>query len=357
MISEILNIDVEVYNDDKEISIRSEDMYVLSSKAIKKLIKPFNPIKGQKVYLAKGCNIPRVKIKNYYDEKGYNISNTNNIENADICIIGKDFINKNSDNDYHYVCKVEALKDVLTQVADNGWTVHIDDDLFTNYKYDEVIVDSNFNRIMDHIIPNFEYINMQWKSVRTCNWSQKHDINEISQKILVSESDLLKDINGDDAVVIDSERYKQLSSMITSSDDDNIILAMEIMANCHYTKSLVYLNLLFYNYCGKFENESRAKRHVNFKSLLTYMGLEPGDMTTNCENVIANLANRKCLTEDNLNIYCKEFVNNLQLNDKKVRYYRNTPSVKINEVELNHPSIIEAMGKPFIYKCNITDGN
>ena len=260
MISEILNIDVEVYNDDKEISIRSEDMYVLSSKAIKKLIKPFNPIKGQKVYLAKGCNIPRVKIKNYYDEKGYDISNTNNIENADICIIGKDFINKNSDNNYHYVCKVEALKDVLTQVADNGWTVHIDNDLFTNYKYDEVIVDSNFNRIMDHIIPNFEYINMQWKSVRTCNWSQKHDINEMSQKILVSESDLLKDINGDDAVVIDSERYKQLSSMIKSSDDDNIILAMEIMANCHYTKSLVYLNLLFYNYSNKFENESRAKK-------------------------------------------------------------------------------------------------
>jgi hypothetical protein len=50
-----------------------------------------------------------------------------------------------------------------------------------------------------------------------------------------------------------------------------MFLAMEIMANSKYVESLIYLELLFYRYAGRI-SDRHTKNHVNFKSLLGYLG-------------------------------------------------------------------------------------
>jgi hypothetical protein len=68
---------------------------------------------------------------------------------------------------------------------------------------------------------------------------------------IYDEAELLKYINGPDAVIIDSVMFEQLSDMFNSSDNDNHILAMEIMANSNYIDSLLYLEMLFKEYSGE----------------------------------------------------------------------------------------------------------
>ena len=72
----------------------------------------------------------------------------------------------------------------------------------------------------------------------------KDILDDIQNKTIFDESELLAMINGDDAVTITPEVYQQLVKMFQSSDQDNHIMAMEIMANSNYIDSALYLLLL-----------------------------------------------------------------------------------------------------------------
>ena len=87
---------------------------------------------------------------------------------------------------------------------------------------------------------------------------------------LCDEKDLLENLNGDDALVIGETEFEQLRQMFLSSDSDNHVLAMEIMANSNYSQSIFYLLRLFKDYNRKISDQ-RSRNHVNFKSLVSIM--------------------------------------------------------------------------------------
>jgi hypothetical protein len=97
-------------------------------------------------------------------------------------------------------------------------------------------------------------------------------LDSIQNKTIFDESELLAMINGDDAVTITPEVYSQLVKMFESSDQDNHIMAMEIMANSNYIDSALYLLLLLEGYAHKI-GDCHTRNHVNFKSMVSYFTL------------------------------------------------------------------------------------
>jgi len=88
--------------------------------------------------------------------------------------------------------------------------------------------------------------------------------------------------------------------MLTSSDLDNRVLAMEIMANSKYKESLIYLEILCYKY-GNLMAYSHTKTHVNFKSLIQYLN-KYHDLNTNIDDVVKSLVSKNQFTSENINI-------------------------------------------------------
>ncbi len=76
---------------------------------------------------------------------------------------------------------------------------------------------------------------------------------------------LKKSINAG-GLPITKDSYDELRKMISSGSDDNITLAMEIMANAKFDESFHYLFLLCIEYGNSVIQESHAYNHINFKS-------------------------------------------------------------------------------------------
>ena len=110
---------------------------------------------------------------------------------------------------------------------------------------------------------------------------------EVKTKDVIEQNALLEVVNGDDAVLIDLDTYQNLRNMFKSSDSDNHVMAMEIMANANYLESLLYLEMLFFHHNHEIEG-SRTKNHVNFKSLKNYLG-RGNSSSRHIDGVVENL--------------------------------------------------------------------
>ena len=124
---------------------------------------------------------------------------------------------------------------------------------------------------------------------------------------LYSEVAMLEQINGDDALIIDQEKYDQLASMLKSSDRDNHVLAMEIMSNCDYSESFFFLLLIFANY-GDVFRYNKAKNHVNFKALLNYMELHPSNMAVPVHHIIKKMFKKALLKQEHLDYMIEHYL-------------------------------------------------
>ena len=66
------------------------------------------------------------------------------------------------------------------------------------------------------------------------------------RKKVYNQNNILRLIN--DSVILNNDSYDELTKILDSNDDHNIKLAMELIANCDYEKSAVYILLLFKYY-------------------------------------------------------------------------------------------------------------
>ena len=82
--------------------------------------------------------------------------------------------------------------------------------------------------------------------------------------------------------------------MFDSSDTDNHVLAMEIMANSKYEDSILYLLMLISENAYKI-NSSNTRNHVNFKSMLTYFNWQPRDVNHQTTDSIIEMIDKKGL--------------------------------------------------------------
>jgi hypothetical protein len=165
--------------------------------------------------------------------------------------------------------------------------------------------------------------------------------NHIKDKVILDEASVINVLNGEDATEIDEAMYKHLSEMLESSDTDNHVLAMEIMANSKYVESLIYLELLFYKYSYNI-SMSKTKTHVNFKSLISYLDKQPNSLDTDIDDIAKSLISKDQFTEDKINIIMRYLSNDIERRGNSKYFAVKTVTV--------HPNFVHVLNKNYAYE-------
>jgi hypothetical protein len=323
-----------------------EEQLVFQKSAFNKLLKPFNPKKDDKIYFTKDVTIPFAKLKDFMIS--HKVKRTTDLISADIVVTSQDFIYSYGNYNWYYIEKVENLINQIengNDIAKNLFNPIIE--TLKNSDITHFIIESNtyyrINNLGLDLDLNYDYH-------RLCILESDITVlDEISNKTLVSELSILKNINGNDAVEINEDLYDQLKELIKSSDDDNLIVAMEIMANCQYIKSLPYLLILFKHHGDYFYN-SRTKNHINFKSLVKFMDIHNRSFMINVDSMVDLLIRYKQLTEENLNTIFDKIIDDYTVKEESSSGRYDIGSLHFSEIIIDNEHVTKILGKPYKYK-------
>jgi hypothetical protein len=271
--------------------------------------KGYVPTKGDTIYLLPGVNIPRMKLKDLALNLGIRV--VRDPAKATVVFSGKSSVGKVTTSTWYYFADANTILENVKKLCNDQY--YID-------KLETAIASTGAERVCSN-----------WSDMRNTLCNGNLDIYEsqyfygiepdyletytaIQGKPIYCESELITNINGDDSTVIDYDVYKQLKSMFESSDDDNHILAMEIMANSHYENSILYLLMLISEFHYTISN-THTKNHVNFKSMLAYFNWVPRQVgSQDADDIIKIIDGKGLLTLDMIKILYKEYTGDIHRN-------------------------------------------
>lgn len=325
-----------------------------------KLEKNYTPGMNDKLFFLPGVNIPRVKLKNL--ATNYNIKTVRDIADATHIFAGKATSVKIGETQWHYQLDTIALTNFMQIVKDDIDSYDYSKLLLAVADYNLPYIYCDYNTrfvLLGHnsLLPCISDLRFQQNllklehndSVRVTAVKNEYDdlYEHISQCTLYNESGLLAHVNGDDAVIIDETVFDQLQTMLRSSDDDNATLALEIMANCNYSDSLLYLEMLFKECAHNIANCS-AKKHVNFRSLLSYLNKDYRYFDTSLDNIVQSLINKKVLTQDKLDILINRYNEELSRHGSTTFFRVKTVTMSTEVLELLNTNYSNQITEDFV---------
>jgi len=271
--------------------------------------KGYVPTKGDTIYLLPGVNIPRMKLKDLALNLGIRV--VRDPAKATVVFSGKSSVGKLTTSTWYYFADVNTILENVKKLCSDQY--YID-------KLETAISSTGATRVcsgwsdMRNTLCNGDINIYESQYIYGIEPEYVDTYNAIQGKPIYCESELITNINGDDSTVIDYDVYKQLKSMFESSDDDNHILAMEIMANSHYEKSVLYLLMLISDFSHKISN-THTKNHVNFKSMLAYFNWIPRNISSqSADDIIKIIDGKGLLTLDMIKILYKEYTDDIHRN-------------------------------------------
>jgi hypothetical protein len=272
---------------------------------------PYSPSKGDKIYFLPSVSVPRVKFKNVCVEFG--VKTIRDVEQANIIFGSKKSISDITTYTWTYKCKTEDFK-ALIKLYESEIDDHNLEKIETALEfYDNEYVAIDYN-LYDWIINKLPEIKIDSRYSDRLSMVKEEYVdlfNAIQGKEILDEASVINVLNGEDATEIDKGMFDHLSDMFDSSDNDNHVLAMEIMANSKYVESLIYLELLFYRYANKI-SDRHTKNHVNFKSLVSYLGKDKNYLGTDIDDIVNSLRDKDQLNPDKLDILLSYTSNDIQ---------------------------------------------
>ena len=153
-------------------------------------------------------------------------------------------------------------------------------------------------------------------------------INELlsGTKVVISDKDVMKQCNG--SKPLDAESYKRLVSMFKTSQNQEI--AMELLCNCDYDQSMVYILKLLSQFNFR---AMPGTNHINYKSFRQYMtthwGIDPSYYSGNIVDIIGKLADNGKLKREYLTEFKDEILDHIQRYGNN--YIFTVGSVQMNE--------------------------
>lgn len=318
------------------ITLEFEYINVFNKKSLPE-ISSLDVEDDKKIYISKQVDLPRVKLREFLKNKKTTL--TTKIENADIIIvtdpsdITDDFTKK---REYVGIVKTEELIEQLESLSSKK------PELFSallkeleDYPHPTVATTYHFR---SNSGVELDYASNYIKIVEDPTFYEGLLTN---YKFCLS-SDLLSMI-ADDSPALTHEQYNQLIKMI-SGDDDNQVIAMEIMANCNYVKSLHYLCGIFMNHSSPMYHNP-AKRHVNFKSLLSFLERDPSRLHIDLPHTVKLLHKNGVLNEETMAFIRDQFLVNASCS-----HHLDYHNIQAVELQYTTPEIIEVFGKPYTFK-------
>ena len=306
----------------------------------------YTPMKGDKLYFLPGVNIPRIKLKDLATKFG--IRTVRDVSEANV-IFGS---SKTKDKMTGYTWKYK-IPTTLVQLFFETYKNDMDDYQFSKietalefYTEEYILTDwSTARNFTDTDCPQFNSYSLQpvyldYVNNKKSSSEYVYDVtteylsifNSLQGKEIIDESSLLDQLNGDDAVIIDADMFTQLTTMFNSSDDDNHILAMEILANSKYKESLLYIEMIFKNHSYSIGN-CHTKNHVNFKSLLSYLGKSNRYIDTSLDDIMESLISKKVLTKDKVDILLENY--GQEIKNRGDSTYFKVQTITVNEDTLS----------------------
>lgn len=271
--------------------------------------KGYVPTKGDTIYLLPGVNIPRMKLKDLALNLGIRV--VRDPEKATVVFSGKSSVGKLTTSTWYYFADANTILENVKKLCNDDY--YID-------KLDVAISSTGAKKVcsgwsdMRNTLCNGDMSIYESQYIYGIEPEYIDTYNAIQGKPIYCESELITNINGDDSTVIDYDVYKQLKSMFESSDDDNHILAMEIMANSHYENSVLYLLMLISDFSHVISN-THTKNHVNFKSMLAYFNWVPRQISSqSADDIIKIIDGKGLLTLDMIKILYKEYTGDIHRN-------------------------------------------
>jgi hypothetical protein len=272
------------------------------------------PVKGDMIYLLPGVNIPRVKLKDLALSLGIRV--VRDPAKANVIFAGRNSVAKITSSRWAYKVSSTFALERIKEICDDGFYIQNLETAITSTGETDIFGSyDDITNIIAHNTRN-EY-NSSYIYTIDPEYSEMY--TTVKSKTIYSETELLNNINGDDSTVIDEEVFQQLKNMFDSSDDDNHVLAMEIMANSKYEDSILYLLMLISQNAYKI-NSSNTRNHVNFKSMLSYFGWQPRDVShVNTDDIVEMIDNKGLLTVDMIKRlyqeYSEDIIRNIYYDD------------------------------------------
>ena len=270
----------------------------------------YNLTVGDKFYFLPGVSVPRIKLKDL--ASSHKIKTVKDINDATVIFTGRKTMHSVTDYVWHHAVPKEGLLSFLASAKENGnmsdyeyeklvpvISASIEEMLCTDYQTRRLLEDADIPYFMNNMVVGsnkFVTINPDYSDL----------YHALQTRELYTEDALYPHLNGPDATIIDEGMYESISEMFRSSDNDNCTLAMEIMANCDYNESIAYLGLLFNNYGSKIYT-MRSKNHVNFKSLMNYMGNNASSPSMTKDDIVESILDKGLLKAANARILMDAF--------------------------------------------------
>lgn len=279
---------------------------------------------GDVLYLSPKLTIPRDKLKVFADKE--NIKITRDPSKADYIIASSHTMDAIFESKSYYVSTIREIATLLrnTPVFKKECVDAIITE-FTQQFPDEHVVYLTGNGVwrLCNMLPTYpKYVSI----VLLREEKYKNIVEKMaSENIIYDQESILSNINGD-SIIIDKNIYTQLCDLFMSSDKDNTVLAMELISNCQYKESIAWLTLLFYKHSSRME-KSHTKTHVNFKSLMNYMGISSLRHAVRVDDCFDILLSKDLVTEENVQILSESI-----LQDVSLSRYRH---VRVNEICLS----------------------
>jgi hypothetical protein len=263
---------------------------------------PYTPTKGDKIFFLPNVSVPRVKFKNVCIE--HDVKNVRDFTQATVFFGSKKSLNEMTNTSWRYKCPTNeflAFFELVKPKMDE-YDIEKVETALEFYTEDLIAVDYNLRDMINSEDSIIKDEDSGWSENLMIIKEEYQELFKFLQgKTILDESSVINVLNGEDAAEIDKVMFEHLSEMFESSDTDNHVLAMEIMANSKYVESLIYLELLFYKYANVIYN-THSKNHVNFKSLISYLNKDKSYLNTSIDDIVGSLRDKDQLTPDKLDI-------------------------------------------------------
>jgi hypothetical protein len=334
-------------NDTKHISFNIDSWlgtFTEDTTSILNVIKqPYVPQQGDKIYFLPEVSIPRVKFKNVSLE--YGIKTVRDAKQANVFFGCSKSAHYMTSYKWAYELPTSEFKEFV-ELIDHRLDGHTRDKIDTALEFYENDTVAISWTIMNNIHGAMSKHSCSKYSQRvvTIDDNFKEEFEHLQSLTIYDESSVIDILNGEDATVIDKNMFEHLREMFNSSDTDNHVLAMEIMANSKYTESLIYLELLFHYHAGRIM-DIHSKNHVNFKSLVSYLGKNMRTLYTDLDDIGHSLINKGQFTTDKLEIVMEYLSDEIKFRGDSRHFTVKTITV--------HPDYIAQLGSNYTY--NVQD--
>lgn len=317
---------------------RNEDMFVA-------YLDEYVPTKGDKLYFLPGVNVPRIKLKDLALQHG--IRTVRNIDEATHVFAAKNTKDKITSGNWKYSMDLTDFNELMNDpnmYMDERYRENIRQAL-ENYEEDRVLFGYHVYNDIRH--GDNSTLTSYSNNMNSSKWYNAIDddhadlCHKMAGATVYDEMSILKHINGDDATIIDEAMYEQISQMFQSNDNDNHILAMEIMANSNYIESLLFLEMLFKEYSYQISS-CHTKNHVNFKSLIGFLKKNKSYLGTDIDDIVKSLINKDVLTTDKLDVLMRRYSN-------EIGKTGDTDYFKVKTVTVNE-DLLKQLNANYIYE-------